>query len=81
MNLIEPTLAHSLKIWWAFVWRASVLMMPAMFALMMSMFFVMPFPQPGEPPQFDNRKIAVVFAVIYPLMLVVIIGSQVVGMR
>jgi hypothetical protein len=29
--LIEPTLVHCLKIWWAFCWRAGVMMKPGMF--------------------------------------------------
>lgn len=82
MTLIEPTLRHCLKIWWAFCWRAGVMMMPGMFVLMISMFFFMPFPKPGEPPeQIDPRAVATIFAVVYPLMFIVVIGSQVVGLR
>ena len=82
MILIEPTLGHCLKIWWAFCWRAGVMMMPGLFVLMVSMFFFMPFPEPGKPPdQFDPKAVAAIFAVIYPLMFVVIIGSQVLGLR
>ena len=82
MKLIEPTLTRCLKIWWAFCWRAMILSMPVMFAGMVAMFYFMPFPKPGQlPTQVDQKAIASTFAVVYPLMFVLIIASQVLAVR
>jgi len=48
---VEITFLRSLKIWWGFMWRAWVLTMPLAAVIAPMMFFLMPFPKPGEPPK------------------------------
>ncbi len=59
MSTVEITFARALKIWWSYVWRSCVLMLPVMVVLDIVMFFVIPFPQPGQPPSEQLPEFAV----------------------
>lgn len=48
MEAIELTYGRAFKIWWSYVWRSVVLTIPVMFALLILLRFILPFPQPGE---------------------------------
>lgn len=43
------TFVRALKIWWGFMWRAWILTMPLAALIAPIMFFVIPFPNLGEP--------------------------------
>jgi hypothetical protein len=50
MNSVEITFKRSIKIWWSFVWRAWIIMLPFAFLLIPLMYWLMPYPKIGEPP-------------------------------
>ena len=49
MNQLDITFGRALKVWWSYAWRASVLWIPVGFAMAISMFWIVPFPRPGQP--------------------------------
>jgi hypothetical protein len=49
MATIEVTFGRALKIWWSFLWRATVLMIPVMVVAMIISIAIFPFPKPGQP--------------------------------
>ena len=49
MASVEITFSRALKIWWSYTWRAFVLLIPLIVVLDIAMYFVMPFPRPGQP--------------------------------
>jgi len=75
MELIQPTFKRSLAIWWSFAWRAFLLWLPVVFVLMIVVFAVMPFPEPGEPP--DPAEFQRIFTIL-PLVWLISIGGMVV---
>jgi hypothetical protein len=48
VNAIEITLEMAVKVWWSYVWRAFVLLVPVMIVAMILMFSIFPFPTPGH---------------------------------
>jgi hypothetical protein len=42
------TFGNAFKIWWSFVWRATVLMIPVMVIAMIITVWLFPFPKPGD---------------------------------
>jgi hypothetical protein len=42
------TYGRALKIWWSYIWRAIVLMIPVMMVAMIITVWFFPFPKPGD---------------------------------
>jgi hypothetical protein len=45
----DVTFGRALKIWWSFVWRATVLMLPVIIVAMVIAVSILPFPKAGQP--------------------------------
>ena len=50
MATIEVSFGRALKIWWSFLWRATVLMTPVMAVAVILSMALLPIPKPGQPP-------------------------------
>ena len=48
MNELDITFGRALKVWWSYAWRAFVLWIPVGLAIAISMFWIFPFPRPGQ---------------------------------
>jgi len=82
VELIEPTFRRSLAIWWSFAWRAFVLWMPVVVVLMGVMFAVVPFENPGEPPDSAEIHRAMIFMpIVWAGMMVGIVVTQTFAMQ
>jgi hypothetical protein len=51
MDITSVTYGQALRIWWSYLWRVFVLLVPVMVITMIALLIIMPFPKPGEPPQ------------------------------
>ena len=86
MEQIEVTWRRGLKVWWSFVWRASVLMMIIVLpieALGMLLFFPR-LPPAGSHRQLtpeEMRQLVPIFLVVWFLMVAVTVGAQAQAMR
>jgi hypothetical protein len=49
LNAIEITYGRALKIWWSYIWRAIVMMIPVLIIAMIISISILPFPKPGQP--------------------------------
>ena len=49
MSATDVTFGRALKIWWSFVWRATVLMLPVMIVAMVIAVSILPFPKARQP--------------------------------
>jgi Na+-driven multidrug efflux pump len=49
MDVVDVTFRRALQIWWSYVWRAFVLVIPIMLVTMPLLFVIMPLPKPGQP--------------------------------
>jgi uncharacterized membrane protein len=49
VSATDVTFGRALKIWWSFVWRAMVLMLPVMIVAMVIAVSILPFPKAGQP--------------------------------
>ncbi len=81
MTKIEITLPRALKIWWSFVWRAWVLLIPLMMVFIPVMKFIQPFQagvpmNPANMPGFMGK-----FFLIWYVMMVGGILLQVVAIK
>jgi hypothetical protein len=75
MELLQQSFRRCLAIWWSFTWRAFVLWIPVMFVVFVSMFTIMPFPEPGRPPDPALFRRMMLFM---PIMWLVLMGGLVV---
>lgn len=75
---MEITFLRSIKVWWSFAWRAWILMFPVAMLVMPIMFFIMPFPKPGEPPKPMDPNSIPGFAGKFFLIWVLMMGGMVV---
>jgi uncharacterized membrane protein len=48
VNGIDVTFGKALKIWWSYVWRAILLMLPVMIVAMVIAISILPFPKAGQ---------------------------------
>lgn len=74
---MEITLLRSIKIWWGFCWRAYVLMLPVMAIIFPLMFFVLPIPKPGEPPQPVDPSTIPGFAGKFFVIWLIMVGGMI----
>ncbi len=81
MNKIELTLGQTAKVLWSFLWRGWILMMPTMIFMMIAMRFLIQFPKPGEPPQPPDIKQMPFLFVIWFVMMIVFLFSQIFALR
>jgi hypothetical protein len=81
MNKIDLTLRQTGKIWWSFMWRGWVLMMPVMIIMTIAGRFLIPFPNPGEPPQPPDIKQMPIFFMVWLAMMVLFLLTQIFALR
>jgi hypothetical protein len=81
----DVTFGRALKIWWSFVWRAILLMIPIMIVSMVVMVSIFPFPKQGQPaPVLRPDQIAGMTGKMFGLwlfMMVFQIAAQVQAVR
>ena len=80
---MEVTYSRDLKIWWGYVWRMMISMLPVMILVPIIMFFLGIIPKPGDPP-FDPSRNAEIFAkmsAIWIVMMVLGVAVQVFAMK
>ena len=80
---MEVTYSRALKIWWSYVWRMAVSMLPVMILMPLTMFLLGIIPKPGDPP-FDPSRNGEIFAkmsVLWVFMMTIGIAVQVFAMR
>jgi len=82
---IQVTYGRALKIWWSYLWRAFVLLIPVSILVLPLMLWVIPFPKPGHPtPQMQPNQIAPMLGkmfLIWLLMMALNVLLQVQAMR
>lgn len=68
---IEITLGRGFKIWWSYVWRVFVLLMPVMVLVIPLLLWVIPFPTPGQPtPQISPAQLPAMMGKMFGVWLV-----------
>ena len=81
LNATEVTYGRALKIWWSYLWRAMVLMIPVMIVAMVISISILPFPKPGQPaPAFQPGMFGKAF-IVWLLIMTLNIAVQVQAMR
>jgi uncharacterized membrane protein len=85
VNGIDVTFGRAMKIWWSYVWRAILLMLPVMIVAMVIAISILPFPKAGQPvPTFRPEQIPGMTSKMFGLwlfMMVFYIAAQVQAMR
>jgi uncharacterized membrane protein len=81
----DVTFGRALKIWWSFVWRSMLLMIPVMIVSMVIAVSVLPFPKAGQPaPMLRPDQIAGMTGKMFGLwlfMMIFYIAAQVQAIR
>lgn len=85
MTGIDVTFGKALKIWWSYIWRAILLMLPVMIVAMLIAVSILPFPKPGQPasairPDQVPGMMSKMFG-LWLFMMVLYIGAQVQAVR
>ena len=82
MNGTDVTFGRALKIWWSYVWRAILLMLPVMVVAMLIIVAILPLPKAGEVPRPDQIPgLASKMFGLWLFMMVFYIAAQVQAMR
>jgi O-antigen/teichoic acid export membrane protein len=85
VNGTDVTFGRALKIWWSYVWRAVVLMMPVMIIAIFLAALIVPFPKAGQPtPMLRPDQIPGMASKMFGVwlfMMVFYIAAQVQAMR
>jgi hypothetical protein len=85
MDTTSVTYGQALRIWWSYLWRLFVLVIPVMIITMIVVLIIMPFPNPGEtPPVVRPDQIPGMMAkmtVLWIFMMALNILGQVQAMR
>jgi Na+-driven multidrug efflux pump len=77
MEKIEVTFNRALKIWWSFIWRTWILMIPLALICLPLMHFLLPFPKPGEPPDMNLGQKPGFLGLFFIIWLVMMMGMVV----
>ena len=82
MSTIEITFMRALKVWWSFIWRGYVLLLPVGIVMGVAMFWMMPFPTHPGPMGPDQAKLMIgKGSVFWIVMMVLMVVVQTFAMR
>jgi hypothetical protein len=81
MKKIDLTAGQAAKIFWSFIWRGWVLMLPIMILMTIVVRTLIPLPKPGDPPQPPDIKQMPLFFVAWAIMMAIFLASQIFALR